>query len=269
MPVAEPRRSRRSKAAEPAAAAPALTAPGQTAAAENVALFGTLAADWWDPTGASRLLHRVNPARLGYLREAAVAHFGLDPRARRALAGLSALDVGCGGGLVAEPLARMGADVTGIDAGEAVIAAARAHAEGQGLDIAYRAGDVVQLAAEMPGAFDLITCLEVIEHVAEMDKFVIALHRLLKPGGLLVFSTPNRTALSWAVLIAGAEQIVRLIPKGGHDWRQFLTPDELTQRLAQAGLVVRGLKGISWNPMAGFHIGDDLAVNYIGTATPA
>jgi len=240
-----------------------------TADQENIALFGTLAADWWDPEGASKLLHRINPARLGFIRDAAIGHFGTSPRARRALDGLHALDVGCGGGLVAEPLARMGATVTGIDAGEDVIAAARAHAAGQDLAIDYRAGDVLRLTDEMPGQFDLVTCLEVLEHVADVPAFLAALRKLLKPGGLLVFSTPNRTTMSWAVLIVGAEQIMKLIPKGGHAWKQFLTPDELTQRLAVAGFVAGDIKGLTWTPSKGFIVNDDVQVNYIGTAVPA
>ncbi len=233
---------------------------------ENVALFGTLAADWWDPDGQSKLLHRINPTRLGFIRQAAIDHFRLDPRARRALTGLSALDIGCGAGLVAEPLARMGATVSGIDAGDDVIAAARAHAEAQGLAITYRAGDVLAFAEANPGTFDLVTCLEVVEHVTDVQAFVDAIARLLKPGGLLVFSTPNRTPASWAVLIAGAEKITRLIPEGGHSWRQFLTPDELTQKLATAGLRADRLEGLSWGPAKGFHLSADLSVNYIGTA---
>lgn len=233
---------------------------------ENVALFGTLAADWWDPDGQSKLLHRINPTRLGFIRQAAIDHFGLDPRARHALAGLAALDIGCGAGLVAEPLARMGAAVSGIDAGTDVIAVARAHAEAQGLSIAYEAGDVLAFAQANPGRFELVTCLEVFEHVTDVQAFVTAIARLLKPGGLLVFSTPNRTPASWAVLIAGAERIARLIPEGGHNWAQFLTPDELTQTLAQAGLRAERLEGLSWGPAKGFHLSTDLSVNYIGTA---
>ena len=240
-----------------------------TANLENIALFGELARDWWDAEGSSKLLHKVNPARLAYIRESAVAHFGLDARARRALAGLSALDVGCGGGLVAEPLARMGADVSAIDAGEEVIAIARSHAAGQGLHIDYRAGDVTELARAMPGSFDLVTCLEVVEHVADVPSFLAALSGLLKPGGLLIFSTPNRTPQSWAVLIAGAERLTRLIPKGGHDWKQFITPDELTQKMAVAGLRVTDIQGLSWSPMKSFHVSSDATVSYIGTATPA
>lgn len=233
---------------------------------ENVALFGTLAADWWDPDGQSKLLHRINPTRLRFIRDAAVAHFGLDPRARRPLSGLRALDIGCGAGLVAEPLARMGAEVQGIDAGADVIAAARAHAAGQGLSIGYQDGDVLAFAQDHAGQFDLVTCLEVVEHVTDVQAFVEAIARLLKPGGLLVFSTPNRTPQSWAVLIAGAEKITRLIPDGGHSWKQFLTPDELTQKLAAAGLRAERLEGLSWGPAKGFHLSPDLSVNYIGTA---
>lgn len=236
---------------------------------QNVALFGGMAAQWWDPQGSSKLLHRVNPARLTFIRDAVSLHFGRSKSARHPLAGLLALDVGCGGGLVAEPLARMGATVSGIDAGEDVIAVARAHAASQTLAIDYRAGDVTALAEAMPGCFDLVTCLEVVEHVTDVPVFLAALRGLLKPGGLLVFSTPNRTPQSWAVLIAGAERLTGLIPKGGHDWKQFITPDELTQKLAQAGLRVESIRGLSWSLSKGFHVGDDMTVNYIGTASPA
>ncbi|MFA7439399.1 MAG: bifunctional 2-polyprenyl-6-hydroxyphenol methylase/3-demethylubiquinol 3-O-methyltransferase UbiG [Sphingomonadaceae bacterium] len=243
-----------------------MASTASTAKPENVALFGTLAADWWDPDGSSKLLHRINPARLGFIHGQAIAHFDRDPRARRGLLGLKALDVGCGGGLVAEPLARMGADVTGIDAGEQVIAVARAHAEEQGLEIDYRAGDVVDLAREKPGFFDLITCLEVVEHVADRRAFLRALHDLLKPGGLLIYSTPNRTPQSYAVLIVGAERIARLIPDGGHHWKQFITPAELADELAAAGLHPEPVHGLSWAPHKGFHISGDKSVNYIGIA---
>jgi 2-polyprenyl-6-hydroxyphenyl methylase/3-demethylubiquinone-9 3-methyltransferase len=237
-----------------------------TADDANVALFGTLAADWWDPDGQSKLLHRINPVRLGFIRDTLIGHFGRDPRARRALAGLSALDVGCGAGLVTEPLARMGAEVEGLDAGADVIAVARAHAAQQGLGIAYQAAEVTEFAAGRAARFDFITCLEVVEHVADVAAFLGAISGMLKPGGLLLFSTPNRTPASWAVLIAGAERIARLIPEGGHDWNRFLTPDEFTGHAARAGLRVDTLKGLSWSPMRGFHLSADLSVNYIGTA---
>jgi 2-polyprenyl-6-hydroxyphenyl methylase/3-demethylubiquinone-9 3-methyltransferase len=248
-----------------------MAAPARKAARADdtdVALFAGLAADWWNPDGNSRLLHRINPVRLGYIRETAIRHFGRDPKARRALAGLAALDVGCGGGLVAEPLARMGAETAGIDAGEAVIAVARAHAVQQGLAIDYRAGDVAALAAAMTAQFDLVTCLEVLEHVPDVPAFLAALRGLLKPGGLLVFSTPNRTPLSWAVLIAGAERIAGLIPRGGHDWKRFLTPAELTGMMAEARLAVEATRGLSWTPARGFGLSDDRRVNYIGHARP-
>jgi 2-polyprenyl-6-hydroxyphenyl methylase/3-demethylubiquinone-9 3-methyltransferase len=237
-----------------------------TADPGNVALFGHLAADWWDPDGSSRLLHRINPVRLAYLRDQVTRHASRDARQRHLLSGIRVLDVGCGGGLVAEPLARMGADVTAIDSGEAQIAVAREHAAAQGLAIDYRAIEVTELADASPGCFDLVTCFEVIEHVTDVPAFLAALHRLLKTGGLLLFSTPNRTAASWAVLIAGAERIARLIPRGGHDWNRFLTPGELTAALAAAGFDVRQTDGLSWSPMRGFHISRDLSVNYIGAA---
>ena len=236
---------------------------------ENVALFATLAADWWNPEGSSRLLHRINPARLGYVRERLVSHFGLDARNRRALAGLRALDIGCGAGLLTEPLARMGAEVEGLDAGEDVIAAARAHASAQGLDIRYTAGDVIAFTRGRKASYDFITCLEVVEHVTEIEEFLSAVSSLLKPGGLLIFSTPNRTPLSWAVLIAGAEKIAKLIPESGHDWRKFVTPDELTQKLAASGLRATQISGLSWSPTRGFHISADVSINYIGTAVHA
>ena len=236
---------------------------------ENIALFAGLATEWWDPEGSSRLLHRINPTRLGYIREMVVGHFGLDPRKRRALEGLRALDIGCGAGLVAEPLARMGAEVEGLDAGTELIDAARAHAATQQLPIRYTAADILDFAPRHKARYDIVTCLEVVEHVADIAPFLSALSSLLNPGGLLIISTPNRTPISWAVLIAGAEKITRMIPDGGHDWHQFLTPDELTRHLAEAGLVVQGFKGLSWSPMKGFHLSDDLSINYIGTAVSA
>lgn len=234
----------------------------------NVALFGREAAAWWDPQGSSRLLHRVNPVRLAYLREAGAAQFGWNARDRHPLADKRALDIGCGGGLLTEPLARLGATVTGLDASPEAIAVARAHAEAAGLAITYRSGSAEALAAEPGGGFDLITAMEVIEHVADRAAFLSALKSLLNPGGLLLFSTPNRTAASWAALIAGAEYLLRLIPRGAHDWRQFLTPGELTAAFAAAGLTVRDLRGISWRPGRGFTLSADTSINYIGHATP-
>lgn len=237
--------------------------------AANVALFGAQAAEWWDPAGSSRLLHRINPVRLAYLREAGTAHWGWDRRDRRPLAGARALDVGCGGGLLCEPLARLGAAVTGLDASAEALAVARAHAEAAGLSITYRQGTAEALAAEPGGGFDLITAMEVIEHVPDPARFLAALTALLKPGGLLLFSTPNRTPASWAALIVGAEWVFRLIPRGAHSWRQFITPEEFTTLLSQQGLARQDLRGISWRPGSGFELSADLSVNYIGWATHA
>jgi 2-polyprenyl-6-hydroxyphenyl methylase/3-demethylubiquinone-9 3-methyltransferase len=228
---------------------------------DEAAFFGRLAADWWNPRGTSAMLHRITPVRVGHIRAAALAHFALNGKSRRPLAGLSALDVGCGAGLMAEPLARMGADVTAIDAAPENIDAAHAHAQAGGLAIDYRCIAVEDLAAT--GAqFDLITCLEVVEHVAGRDAFFAAVAGLLKPGGLAVFSTPNRTPASWAVVIAGAEYVTRTIPKGAHDWNRFFTPAELAEALRHAGLSPQQPAGLSWLPGKGFHIGEDVSVNY-------
>ncbi len=235
-------------------------------APSQAAFFGELAADWWNPRGSSAMLHRINPVRLAYIREQAVAHWGLDARARSVLSDKRALDVGCGAGLVAEPLARMGAAVTGIDAAPENIAAADAHQNGLGIN--YHSMAVEALAAE-GATFDLITCLEVIEHVADRAAFFGALRKLLGDGGLLVFSTPNRTPLSWATLIAGAERVLRTIPRGAHDWSRFMTPAELTAALADAGLAVIDVRGLTWRPGTGFALGRDVSVNYLGTAVAA
>ena len=229
----------------------------------EAAFFGKLAAEWWDPKGSSAMLHRINPVRLAYIREAAVAHWGLDPRARAVLAGKRALDVGCGAGLVTEPLARMGASVTGIDAAAENISAAQVHGAGLGID--YRAVPVETLT----GTWDLITCLEVIEHVADRPAFFAALRARLADDGLLVFSTPNRTALSYATLIVGAERVVRSIPRGAHDWNKFVQPEELSAEMMDAGMNIANLSGLSWRPGSGFVLGKDLSVNYLGTAVVA
>jgi 2-polyprenyl-6-hydroxyphenyl methylase/3-demethylubiquinone-9 3-methyltransferase len=227
--------------------------------------FGKLAADWWNPRGSSAMLHKLNPPRLKYLRERIDAHFGCEPHERRPLTGRRALDVGCGAGLLTEPLARLGADVTGIDAAPESVAVAKAHAEGQGLAIDYRAGELSQLVDEGQ-RFDLVTSMEVIEHVADPAAFVAGLAALLAPGGLLVVSTPNRTPLSRLAMITLGEGLGR-IPKGTHDWNKFLTPDELEQMLSVAGLNVIDRKGLSFSPTKGFMLSDNLSVDYFLTAT--
>lgn len=227
----------------------------------EAAHFGSLAADWWNPKGSSAMLHRLNPVRLGYLRERIDAHWGGDPRARQPLAGKAALDVGCGAGLLCEPLARLGAAVTGIDAAPENIAVASEHAAGQGLAIDYRAGEV----AALDGRFDLVTCMEVIEHVADPPAFVGALAARLAPGGLLILSTPNRTGLSRLAMITIGEG-AGMIPRGTHDWDRFLTPDEVRRLLEAAGLRVVDTRGIAFSPARGLTLSDDLTLNYLVTA---
>jgi len=224
--------------------------------------FGALAADWWDPRGSSAMLHRLNPVRLRYIRDRLNQHWALDPRDLRPLAGRRAADVGCGAGLLCEPLARLGADMVGIDAAPENVAAARAHADGQGLAIDYRTGSIDALGAD---PFDLITSLEVVEHVEDPARFVRGLAEALRPGGLLIMSTPNRTPLSRVMMITLAEGL-GAIPKGTHDWHRFLTPEELRRHLTDAGLEVLDTTGLSFSPARGFVLGDDLQLNYLVTA---
>ncbi len=227
----------------------------------EVEQFGKLAVDWWDPTGSSAMLHKLNPVRLKYVRDQLDQHWALDEQGRTPLQGRSALDVGCGAGLLAEPLARLGATVTGIDATPEVIAVAREHAAAMGLAIDYRAGDVQQL----DGRFDLITCMEVIEHVADPAAFVRALAAHLAPGGLLIMSTPNATAWSRLMMITIAEGIGQ-IPCGTHDFDKFIAPDGLRTLLGDAGLKCVDVEGIAWSPTRGLHLSDDTRLNYLITA---
>jgi 2-polyprenyl-6-hydroxyphenyl methylase/3-demethylubiquinone-9 3-methyltransferase len=207
------------------------------------------------------MLHRLNPVRLKYLRERIDLHFGADEQDRRPLAGKRAADVGCGAGLLAEPLARLGADVTGVDAAAENIAAARAHALGQGLEIDYRVGGVEALT----GPYDLVTSMEVVEHVADVPLFLAGLAAALAPGGLLVMSTPNRTSTSRLLLVGAAEALGR-IPRGTHDWDKFLTPDELRTQLERAGLEVTDVAGLGWSPTRGLRLTGDTSLNYLLTA---
>jgi len=230
---------------------------------EEVAHFSAHAVDWWNPDGSSAMLHKLGPARLGHIRQRVDAHWGSDPSQLRPLAGKRALDVGCGAGLVCEPLARLGAAVTGIDATPANIDAAQDHAARTGLSIDYRACGVESME---DAPFDLVTCLEVIEHVAEPDAFVGHLARLLAPGGLLILSTPNRTAQSRLALITLAEGLNQ-VPRGTHDWSRFLKPEELETLLDQHGLMVTDRTGLSWRPDRGFQTGQDLSINYFLAAT--
>jgi 2-polyprenyl-6-hydroxyphenyl methylase / 3-demethylubiquinone-9 3-methyltransferase len=231
----------------------------------EAAHFGALAADWWDPHGSSAMLHKLNPVRLSYIRDRIDAHWLTDSRDLKPLAGKRALDVGCGAGLLAEPLARMGAAVTGVDAAPENIAAARAHAAGQGLGIDYHAGE---LAALPLATFDLVTSMEVVEHVADPAAFIAELAARLAPGGLMILSTPNRTALSKLLLVEAAERI-GAVPRGTHDWGQFLKPEELTALLAAAGLEVVDRTGLAPSAARGFKLGGSEALNYLLAAQRA
>ncbi|WP_066652281.1 bifunctional 2-polyprenyl-6-hydroxyphenol methylase/3-demethylubiquinol 3-O-methyltransferase UbiG [Sphingomonas sp. CCH10-B3] len=231
----------------------------------EAAHFGKLAADWWNPKGSSAMLHRLNPVRLGYLRERIDAHWGEDASGFTPLAGKRALDVGCGAGLLCEPLARLGAAVTGLDAAPENIEAAKAHAALSGLEIDYRTGSVEDLSDE---SFDLVTSMEVIEHVTDPAAFVAGLAVALAPGGLLVLSTPNRTMLSRLALVTLAEGTGQ-IPRGTHDWSQFLKPEELTGLIEGAGLELVETRGLSFSPLKGFVMSDDLSLDYFVTATRA
>jgi 2-polyprenyl-6-hydroxyphenyl methylase/3-demethylubiquinone-9 3-methyltransferase len=232
---------------------------------QEAAHFGKLAKDWWDPKGSSAMLHRLNPPRLKYIRDQVDRHWQGDGVGFTPLAGKSALDVGCGAGLLCEPLARLGARVTGLDAAAENIGVARAHAAQSGLAIDYRAGGIEGLAGE---TFDLVTNMEVIEHVTDPAAFVAGLARALAADGLLILSTPNRTALSRLAMITVGEGL-GMIPKGTHDWNKFLTPDELTALVEAAGLRVIDVSGLGFSPGKGFAVGENTQLDYFITAVRA
>lgn len=239
--------------------------PNVTIRPEEADFFAKLARDWWNPKGPMASLHQVNPVRLAFVRDAIDAHWPDAARLARPLAGKAALDIGCGAGLLCEPLARLGAAVTGVDAAAENIAAASAHAEGMGLDIRYMAGEVAGLDI---GQFDLVTSMEVIEHVADKAAFLRDVAARLAPDGLLVMSTPNRTAAS-RVLLVGAAEAVGYVPRGTHHWKDFITPEEFEALLAEVGLTVTAKRGIAWRPGKGLHLSDDLSLNYVLSAKRA
>jgi 2-polyprenyl-6-hydroxyphenyl methylase/3-demethylubiquinone-9 3-methyltransferase len=231
---------------------------------DEVAKFAALAGQWWDPAGKFAPLHRLNPARLTFIRDRIAAHTGRDPLAERPLAGLRVLDIGCGGGLLCEPLARLGAQVTGIDAAEQNVAVAAEHAAEAGLDIDYRHGTAEDLA-EAGAGFELVLNMEVVEHVADVAAFLQASAALVAPGGAMALATLNRTPKSFALAIVGAEYVLRWLPRGTHDWRRFLRPSELVASLRAAGLETRELTGVVYNPLTGAWrlAPHDLEVNYM------
>lgn len=233
---------------------------------EEVARFAKLGGEWWDEAGPFKPLHRINPARLTYIRDQIARAFGRDIRAAKSLSGLSILDIGCGGGLVCEPLARLGAEMTGIDPAPEAIAAARAHAAAGGLAIDYRAATAEELAAEGK-SYDAVLLLEVVEHVPDVPAFLKVLAPLVTPEGIMILSTLNRTLKAYALAIVGAEYILRWLPVGTHDWNRFVTPEELRSATRGAGLKLTDTTGLIYDPLADdWRLGADTNVNYFATA---
>ena len=235
---------------------------------DEVERFSRIADEWWDLEGKFKPLHRINPLRITYIRDAVAAHFGRDAEAAQPMAGLRLLDIGCGGGLICEPMSRLGAAVTGIDASEKNIKVATLHAEKSGVSVHYRAMPAEHLVAE--GAqFDVVLALEIVEHVADVAAFVQAASALVKPGGMMVWSTMNRTPKAWALAIVGAEYVLRWLPKGTHDWKKFVKPSELTGHLRRHALRVTHLTGMVMNPLNfQWRLEErDVAVNYLLVAT--
>jgi 2-polyprenyl-6-hydroxyphenyl methylase/3-demethylubiquinone-9 3-methyltransferase len=233
----------------------------------EVARFSAMAEEWWDATGKFRPLHKLNPVRLAYIRDKLAARFGCDVRKPRPFAGLKLLDIGCGGGLIAEPMARLGADVVAIDASATNIGVARAHAAESGLAIDYRAA-AAEALAEAGERFDAVLCLEVVEHVADRPAFLVTTASLVAPGGALIASTINRTPQAYLLAIVGAEYVLRWLPRGTHDWGKFVRPSELAASLRRGGLEVQDLSGVVYSPLTDtWRLSRDLAVNYICFAT--
>ena len=225
--------------------------------------FAQLSGEWWDDRGPMAPLHRLNPVRLGYIRDQVCAQFGRDRKSRQPLAGLNILDVGCGGGLLCEPLARMGATVTGIDLVPRHLEAARRHAQASGVEVTYREISAEQLA-EDGARFDLVCALEVVEHVADVDSFLGSCAALIRPDGALVLSTLNRTVRSFALGIVAAEYVLGWLPRGTHQWSRFLRPSEVSRALRAHGVRVTHLTGVVYDPLRDrFRLSRDPAVNYM------
>jgi len=232
----------------------------------EVAKFSALAAEWWDPAGKFAPLHKFNPVRLAFLRAQAAGHFGRDPRALRPFEGLSLLDIGCGGGLLSEPMARLGFAVTGADASEKNIGTARAHAAQSGLDIDYRATSAEALLAQ-GSRFDVVLNMEVVEHVADVPGYLAACAALVKPGGVTFVATLNKTLKSLALAKIGAEYVLNWLPRGTHDWNRFIPPAELKRVLEESGLTILKTQGVSFDPLAwDWRLSSDVDVNYMVVA---
>lgn len=236
---------------------------GSTVDDAEIARFSAMAAEWWSPTGKFRPLHKFNPTRIAYIREKLTTHFGRDPKSMTPLEGLRILDIGCGGGLLSEPLCRMGATMVGADASETNIGIASTHAKEGDLAIDYRATTAESLA-EAGEQFDVVLNMEVVEHVADVDLFMQACASMVKPGGLMIVATLNRTMKAYGLAILGAEYILRWLPVGTHQWEKFVTPDELDVALEPTGLQVNERIGVSFNPLLDkWSRSKDLDVNYM------
>lgn len=238
-----------------------------TASAEEMAKFEAMADAWWDPVGKFKPLHKFNPARITFIRDSLAAHFGRDPNKPRPFEGLTLLDIGCGGGLLSEPMARLGFTVTGLDAVEKNVGVARLHAERSGLPIDYRC-ELAEDVSAKGERFDVVLTMEVVEHVADVPLFLRTCGELVKPGGALVGATLNRTIKSLALAKIGAEYVLRWVPAGTHDWRKFVKPSEFAAGLREGGLVTEALRGMTFLPLTNtWEVTGDLDVNYMIFAT--
>jgi 2-polyprenyl-6-hydroxyphenyl methylase / 3-demethylubiquinone-9 3-methyltransferase len=234
--------------------------------ADEVARFAAQAGEWWNESGSMRMLHRLNPVRICYIRDQAISRFGREPKRLDCLSGLRVLDIGCGGGILSEPLARLGAQVVGVDPAAENIAAARAHAEASGVAVDYRASTAEALA-DAGERFDLVLAMEVVEHVADVDLFVKRAAEMVKPGGLMIAATINRTFKSFALAIVAAEYVLGWLPRGTHAWDKLVTPEELDRALVRGGLQSVHSTGVIYNPLAdAWQLSDDLDVNYMMAA---
>ncbi|KRA95465.1 3-demethylubiquinone-9 3-methyltransferase [Devosia sp. Root685] len=229
----------------------------------EIAKFTAMAEEWWDPKGKFKPLHKFNPVRLAYIRDNLVSHFSRDTSGMRPLEGLKIIDIGCGGGLLCEPLTRLGASVTGVDAAERNIAIAKIHAEKSGLDIDYRV-TTSEALVEAGEKYDVVLNMEVVEHVDNVPLYMKSCADLVGPGGLMFTATLNRTARAYALAVLGAEYVLRWLPRGTHDWKKFLTPDEIRSLIARNGLTVTEGKGVTFNPIADeWRLSSDMGVNYM------